>query len=133
VNVRQRTGFDGNYGLFTGFRESSIWETYIFIVKMLPQVLYRNKATGRTFLVKFNTRGNGNYDEGFKTLGVGSVMGSLGDMFVMAVSPLKLMKFRDDDRVADPMLVRLQERVKKMDIREDNNNLILLYRIKDPQ
>jgi hypothetical protein len=133
MNVQQRTGFDTDYGLFASFMENSMWDFYVFSMRMLPfNYLFRNKATGKKNFVKFGTGGEGDYDEGFKTLGIGSVMGSLGDMFVMTVSPSDLLEFRDDDRVADPMLLRLQERVKKMEIREDDNNLLLLYRVKDP-
>lgn len=132
--VRQQTGFNTDYALFTGFRDSSAWEFYIISMKMLPfNYLYRNKATGRTFFVKFGTGGEGDYDEGFKTLGIGSFLASFGDMIVKSITPVRLLEFRDDDRVSDPMLVRLQNRVKKMNIREDDNNLLLLYRLKDPQ
>ena len=129
LNVYQKTSFETNFGLFADYQENASWEYYRFTVKMLPRSVYRHKASGKTLLLEWPLSKN-NIDAGFLSLGVGGSIAAVNDFFVISTNPGKISDFLETDQIKNPMLLRLQERVRSMNISLDSNPLLLFYRLK---
>ncbi len=133
MNVYQKTLLhsEAEYGLLGGYKENSTWECYSLQVKMMPRKLFRHKESGKTFLLgQFLYQED--YDKGYQALGVAAPDASHGDFFVTSVAASRALEFPAVTGIRNPMLLRLQERVRDMAIAEYDNPLLLFYRLKTP-
>ncbi|MCL2561618.1 MAG: 6-bladed beta-propeller [Rikenellaceae bacterium] len=135
ANVYQQTLIFSNndHGMLLRYRENSVWESYNFQVKFLPRMAYRHKASGRTLLLGAPSLGE-DYEPAFQLLYVlGSVFTTHEDFFVTSVLPGRALEFAESENVENAMLLRLQKRILDMEISEDDNPLLLFFRLGEPE
>lgn len=126
-------GPNSQYGMLAGFTETAVWEIYSFTAEVFfPRRVFRNKETGRTLLLPLYFWEEVDYDEGFKALSIvgDGIDASKGDFFVMQLSHRNALAFIAEERIENPMLLRLQEEMKGMDLAWSENPMLLFFRLK---
>ncbi len=129
MNYSQSTMFHSEFGILESYAINDTWEMIMFSSKSDGFPVYRNLKTGTTYRFSFPLDNSG-IDKGYKYLSWFPIS-SVNDFFVSILSPTQLITFMNKKDVDHPLLKRLQLKVSEMNISEEDNPVLMFYRVAD--
>jgi len=125
MNLYQKTMLGTEYSILNGYGCNESWEYILTGHKMLGRCFFREKATGCVFLLPPRLTDD---DQGFQYL-TWVPSGSFGDFFITAANPDRLLSLAVADDLHSPMLKRLQQKIRGLNIDDDSNPVLMFYRL----